>query len=54
MRRVIAFMVLRRDPFAIALAAAISARRSSTVENHSWSEIPSMAIVLTPSRAHGG
>jgi hypothetical protein len=54
MRRVIAFMVLRRDPLAIALTAAISARRSSTVENHSWSEIPSMAIVLTPSRAHGG
>jgi hypothetical protein len=44
-RWLIALMVLCCDPLAIALTAAVSARRSTTARNHVWSAVPTIAVV---------
>jgi hypothetical protein len=50
-RLLIALMVLCLDPLAIALTAAVSARRSATVRDQIWSAVPSIAAVMTRQRA---
>jgi hypothetical protein len=49
-RWLIALLVLCCDPLATTLTAAASARRSTTVEDHIWSVVPSVAAVPRRSR----
>jgi hypothetical protein len=46
MRSLIALMVLRCDPLAVALTAAASAGQSTTVQEPHWSAVPEIAAVL--------